>query len=150
MLAMLAWQPTAVAGECTLQLRQHHRPSITHDALDAPNYQLSSARILRGGRGRICFHSAGPRPWRSAALRSGVAPRPRPYSCDRRFGDAGAASVTLQLPLRDHCSQLHCSAPRAHSAMQHSCYKFKMQCYEFRMLNLRRCPLLWVSTDASS
>ena len=48
MLAMLAWQPTAVAGECTLQLRQHHRPSITHDALDAPNYQLSSARILLG------------------------------------------------------------------------------------------------------
>jgi len=58
--------------------------------------------------------------------------------------------LTLQLPLRDHCSQLHCSAPRAHTAMQHSCYKFKMQCYEFRMLDLRRCPLLWVSAAASS
>ena len=71
-------------------------------------------------------------------------------ACDRRFGDAGAASVTLQLPLRDHCSQLHCSAPRAHTAMQHSCYKFTMQCYEFRMLDLRRCPLLWMSAAASS
>ena len=50
-----------------------------------------------------------------------------------RFGDAGAASVTMQLPVRDHCSQLHCSALRTHTAMQHSCYKFKMQCYEFRM-----------------
>ena len=51
-----------------------------------------------------------------------------------RFGDAGAASVTMQLPVRDHCSQLHCSALCTHTAMQHSCYKFKMQCYEFWMV----------------
>ena len=71
-------------------------------------------------------------------------------ACDHHFGDAGAASVTLQLPLCDHCLQLHCRAPRAHTAMQHSCYKFKRQSYKFWMLDLRHCPLLWMSTAASS
>ena len=49
-------------------------------------------------------------------------------ACNHHFSNAGAALVTLQLPLCDHCLQLHCSAPCVHTEMQHSCYKFKMQC----------------------
>ena len=49
------------------------------------------------------------------------------------FSDAGAALVMMQLPVCDHCLQLHCSALCMHTAMQYSCYKFKMQCYKFWM-----------------
>ena len=51
------------------------------------------------------------------------------------FGNADTALVMMQLPVHDHCSQLHCSAPCLHTTMQHNCYEFKMQSYEFWMVS---------------
>ena len=50
------------------------------------------------------------------------------------FGDAEAALVTMQLPVCNHCLQLHCSAPCVRTTMQYSCYEFKMQSNKFQMV----------------
>ena len=71
-------------------------------------------------------------------------------ACDHRFGDAGAVLVTLQLPLCNHCLQLHCSAPRAHTAMQHSCYKNQDAMLRILDVSWGAHPLLWMSVAASS
>ena len=54
-------------------------------------------------------------------------------ACDH-FGDTEAVSVMMQLPVYDHCLQLHCSVPCMHNTMQHSCYEFKMQATNFGWL----------------